>query len=78
MILIKSFLTDIWYDCFKLIYAYLNVGNQVRECYSCSKMIVRVHLHVGFFPILYIKPASLKRFCLYVKLLQSCTQAQFF
>ena len=31
MILIKSFLTGILYDCFKLIYAYLNEGDKVRE-----------------------------------------------
>ena len=38
MILIKSFLTGVLYDCFKLIYAYLNEGDKVHECYSCLKM----------------------------------------
>ena len=39
MILIKSLLTRVLYDCFKLIYAYLNEGDKVRECYSCLKML---------------------------------------
>ena len=73
MILIKSFLTGVLYDCFKLIYAYLNEGDKVRECYSCLKMIVQGHLHVGFFTILFIKRASHRRFYLYIKLLQSST-----
>ena len=40
MILIKSFLTRILYDCSKLTYAYLNEGKKVRECYSCFKMTI--------------------------------------
>ena len=49
MILIKSFLTEVSYDRFKLIYAYLNEGEKIRECYSCLKMIIQAHLHVLFF-----------------------------
>ena len=30
MILINSFLAKVLYDCFKLIYAYLNEGDEVR------------------------------------------------
>ena len=73
MILINSFLTGVLYDCFKLIYEYLNEGDEVRECYSCLKIIIQVHLHVGFIKIFFIKRASLKRFYLYMKLLQSST-----
>ena len=71
MILMKSFLTEVLYDRLKLIYTYLNEENKVRECYSCLKMIIQAHLHVGFFTIFFIKRASLKRFYLYMKLLQS-------
>ena len=73
MILIKSFLTGVLYDCFKLIYAYLNEGHKIREYYSCLKLIVQAHLHVGFFIIFFIKRASLQRFYLYMKLFQSST-----
>ena len=73
MILIKSFLTGVLYDCFKFIYAYLNEGDEVRECYGCLKMMIQVHLHVGFFTIFFIKRPSFKRFNLYMKLLQSST-----
>ena len=62
-----------FYDCFKLIYAYLNEGNKVCECYSCLKMVIQAHLHVGFFTIFFIKRASLKRFYLYLKQLQLST-----
>ena len=61
------------YDCFKLIYAYLNEGDKVCEYYSCLKMIVQAHLDVGFSTIFFIKRASLKRIYLYMKLLQSST-----
>ena len=71
MILIKSFLTGVLYDCFKLIYAYLNEGNEVCECYSCSKMVIQACLYVGFSTIFFIKRASLKRLYLQLKLLQS-------
>ena len=73
MIYIKSFLTGVLYDYFKLIHAYLNEGHKVRECYSCLKMIVQAHLYVVFLPIFSIKRTSLKRFFLYVKLLQLST-----
>ena len=62
-----------FYDCFKLIYAYLNEGNKVFECYSCLKMVMQAHLHVVFFTIFFIKRASLKRFYLYLKQLQLST-----
>ena len=51
----------------------MNKGDKVCECYSCLKMIVQAHLHVGFFTILFIKRALLKRFYSYMKLLQSST-----
>ena len=52
----------------------MNKGDKVCECYSCLKMIVQAHLHVGFFTILFIKRALLKRFYnLLLKLLQSST-----
>ena len=73
MVLIKSFSAGVLYDCFKLIYMYLNEGDKIFECYSCLKTIVQTHLHVGFFTIFLIKRASLKRFYLYMKLLQSST-----
>ena len=73
MILIKSFLPGVLYDCFKLIYEYLNEGDMVRACYSCLKMIIEAHLHVGFFAIFFINRASLRWFYLYMKLLQSST-----
>ena len=65
--------TGVLYHCFKLMYAYLNEGDKVCECYSCLKMVIQAHLHVGFFTIYFIKRASLKRFYLYLKLLQSST-----
>ena len=45
----KSFLTRVLNDCFKLIYAYLNEGDKVRECYSCLKMMIQAHVHVAIF-----------------------------
>ena len=59
MILIKSFLTGVLYDCFKLIYASLNEEDKFRECYSCLKMRIQAHLHVGFIKIFFIKHESL-------------------
>ena len=73
MILIKSFLTRVMYGCFKLIYASLHKGYKVYECYSCLKMIVQAHLHVGILTIFFITRASLKWFYLQMKLLQSST-----
>ena len=73
IILIKSFFTGVLYYCFKLIYAYLNEGDQFCECYRCLKMVILAHLHVGFFTIFFIKLALHKRFYLSLKLLQSRT-----
>ena len=73
MILIKSFLTGYLYDCFKLIYTYLNKGDKVYECYNCLKMILQAHLHIGFFTIFFLKRGSLTPFYLYIQLLQSST-----
>ena len=47
-------------DCFKLIYAYLNEAEKVREYYSCLKMTIQAHLHVSSLTIFIIKRASLK------------------
>ena len=71
MMLIKSLLTGILYD--SKLYPYLNDVDKVRECYSCLKMIIKTHLHVGFFTRFFVKHASPKRFYLYVKQLQSST-----
>ena len=73
MILIKSFKTGVLHDCSKLIYAYLNEGNKIHECYSCLKMMMQAHLHVSFFTICLVKRESLKQLYLYMKLLQSRT-----
>ena len=73
MILIKSFLTGGFHNCFKLIYAHFNEGNKVRECYNCLKIMIQAHLHVVFFTIFFIKRASLKRLFLHMKLLQLST-----
>ena len=70
MIVIKFFITGVLRDCFKLLYAYLNEGDKVRE-YNFLKRMIQAHLHVGFLTILLIKRASHKRFYLYMKLLQS-------
>ena len=49
MILNVQISTGALYDCFELIYTYLNEGDRVRECYSYLKMIMQAHLHVAFF-----------------------------
>ena len=54
MILIKSFLTGVLYDCFKLIYTYLNKGKKVRQCNGCLKMI-QAHLYFVFFQNIFYK-----------------------
>ena len=51
----------------------LNEGDRVRKCYSCLEMTIEAYLHVIFFTIFFIKRISLKRFYLYMKLLQSST-----
>ena len=66
-------LTGILYYSFKLIYACLNEGDQFCECYSCFKIVILAHLHIGFSTIFFIKRALLKRFYLSLKLLQSRT-----
>ena len=71
-VLLKGLLDDCS-NCFRIIYAYLNEGDKVCECYSCLKMMIQAHLYVGFFTIFFIKPASIKRFYLSLKLLQSRT-----
>ena len=67
MILVKSFLTRVSYDCFKVMYAYLNEGDKVRECYRYLKMIVQAPIcMMFFFHNIFIKRALLKkRFYLY-------------
>ena len=45
---IKSFITRVLHDCFKLTYAYLNERDKVHECYSCLKMMIQAYLHVDF------------------------------
>ena len=62
MILIKSFLTGVSYDRFKLTYVNLNEQDRVRECYNCLKLMIQAHLHVGFLTKFFIKHVSLKRF----------------
>ena len=71
--IIPLLLNRVLYDCFNLIYAYLNKGDKVFECYSCLKMVIEANLHVGFFTRFFIKRGSLKLFYLYLKLLQSST-----
>ena len=71
IILIKSFLSGVLYDCFKVIYTYLNEGDKVCVCYSCLKMVIQAHLHFGFFTIFFIKHTSHKQFYLYLELLKS-------
>ena len=56
----QIYLNKVLYDCFELIYAYLNEGDKDGECYSCLKMMIQAHLHVGFMRIFFIKRASLK------------------
>ena len=73
MILIKSFLTGVLNDCFQLINVYLNEEDKVRKCYSCLKVMIQAHLQADFFTKFFSKRASLKRFHLYMKLLQSST-----
>ena len=48
MVVIKSFITEVFYDHFKPIFTYLNEGEKVCECYSRLKLMVEAHLHVGF------------------------------
>ena len=54
----QIFLNRVLYDCFKLVHAYSNEGDKVRECYNCLKMMIQAYLHVVFFHTI-IKRASL-------------------
>ena len=47
--LISSEQHYVLYDCPKLIYMYLDKGDQVCECYGCLKMVIQDHLNVDFF-----------------------------
>ena len=49
MILIKSFLAGVLYDCFKLIYVYLNKGDKICECYTCLKLSFAITYIFVFF-----------------------------
>ena len=71
MMLIKYFLTGVLYDCFNLTYVYLNDKDKARECYNSLKKMIKAHLYVGFFTVFFIKRVSLKRFYLYMELMQS-------
>ena len=51
----------------------MNEGDQFCKCNRCLKMVILAHLYVGFFTIVLIKHALLKRFYLSLKLLQSRT-----
>ena len=73
MILIKSLLTEVFYEYFKLKYVHLNEGDKVCKCDSCLKLMIQAHLHVDFFIIFFTKHVSLKQFYLYMNLLQSNT-----
>ena len=48
-------------------------ADKIHECCSCLKMMMQAHLLIGFFTIFFNKRASLKRYHLYMKLLQSST-----
>ena len=43
MVLVKSFLTEALYDCFKLIYVDLDKGDKICDYYSCLKLMIKVH-----------------------------------
>ena len=62
MILIKSFLTRVFFDHFKPIYVYLNEGNKVLESYSSLRLMMQASLYVGFSTILFVRHFSLKLF----------------
>ena len=51
MIVVRSFLARALYDCFKVIYMYLNEADKVRHYYSCLKMMIEAHLNVGFLQV---------------------------
>ena len=47
----RIFSTRVLKIFFELIYAYLNEGDKVRECYGCLKMMIQTNLHIGFITI---------------------------
>ena len=48
MIFLKSLLTGVLYDCFKLKFVYFNEGLEIGERHSCLKLRIKVHLHDAF------------------------------
>ena len=44
----QIFLTRVLLDCLKHLYAYLNEGDKVCECYNCLKIVMQGHLHDFF------------------------------
>ena len=73
MILIKSFLTVVLYDCFKHTYIGLNEGDTINECYSRLKLMAQADLHIAFFTIFLVKQMLLKLFYWHMILLLSTT-----
>ena len=71
VILLKSILTGVLYDCLKLISVYLHEGDKIRKCQSCSDLMKHAHLHVGSFTLYFIKHVTVNRFYWYLKLIQS-------
>ena len=51
---LKSLLTVVLYDHFKLMYMYLNEGDKIRECCHCLKLMIEAHLHVRLFTIFFV------------------------
>ena len=68
---VNQFLTVVVHDNFKLIHAHFNEWDKVRECYDCLKIMMQAPFTCCFFTVLFIKHASLKRFCLHMKLFHS-------
>ena len=59
MILIKLLVAGVFYDHFKLVYAYFNKGDKFCECYSCLKFMIQTLLHVSFLTIFFYKTYNL-------------------
>ena len=49
VIVIKSFLTGVLYDCFRNICAYLNKSDKICKCYNCLKMVIQVPIYMLVF-----------------------------
>ena len=60
MVLIKSFLTRAFHGYGKFIYVYLSEGDKAREYYSCLKLMMQAHSHVGLFKVFLIKHVPIK------------------